>query len=824
MTVENQTPYQSFTANGTQTAFAFNFYAEDKSNLEVKNNDKLVSINDYRYDKQSNTVIFNNVPSKEDLIEVKRVTPLDRSIQYATYDNSFRPEVLNYDLDRIIRILQELGLFDGVLAARLAKEIIDRTKGDQYLQEQILKEIKDRINGDADLQRQINSNDFDIANLFDGLAQEIKDRMQGDRAVALASREYTDFMLKMNNSNPSIFDGISDNVVITENGESQRQVNRKIKDTLNKIIDEPTGLVKDQSVLTWSGRTQNEKNQDAVVLEDYCKLNGTDETEGFILAATQAKQQNKKLISSGGRILLTKDVNLRHLNFDLSATELKLINCTVHAGASGKSAITKNQTLGLVYNNSFDLDPKRLVTPSVKIWGSKCLKFNFDQIDYLLLYASTDPSVYPVDSSISYSSFTGELVTKLELNTDPRYAEGEAKDGAGSKNQWINSNFFYISRMLGIDIKGSYQHNGNIFYNSTLETPQAYINIEVGNKNIFTNVRMEGYPTVFLGETTVGNIIERVWFSTEATVLHYPNVTDLGVLNKVTSVQETRMNKFTVLDLNTKTDSFFNGQAMNFGNLNPSRKFIKTESPYSFIAATNPFEIAPSDIFNFKCNTEDNSITSRYIARVYFYDKDMKPCTQIEDDWIYSVNFKTINKTNGYVEGYFLSVGDTFISLHPKARAEVKYISIYVLTNNSLILNCASHINISLLTMRNLRDIDSTKININRYTTMPITKPTKYIGYIGDRINGLNETWRCTFSLDTVLKEASSSSTIIVDNFYINASFSGWKVGDLIGIELDNNTTFWTKLKTVNTNTATLEQPLPSLAQIGNSVYISRLE
>lgn len=36
MTVQNQFPYQSFTANGLQTDFALSFYVEDKSNITVK--------------------------------------------------------------------------------------------------------------------------------------------------------------------------------------------------------------------------------------------------------------------------------------------------------------------------------------------------------------------------------------------------------------------------------------------------------------------------------------------------------------------------------------------------------------------------------------------------------------------------------------------------------------------------------------------------------------------------------------------------------------------------------------------------------------------
>lgn len=259
MTVENQVPHQSYTANGVDVSYTLSFYVEGKDNLEVTIGSVVQSKNNYNYDAATNSVVFNKPLAKGVIVEIKRVTPIEREIQYATYNNTFRPETLNFDIDRIIRILQELGFSNAVLAARLAKEIIDRTKGDQHLQDQILKEVDARIKNDKHLQEQITSNDFDISILLRGLNLEIQDRIQGDRDVALASRDYTDFMLKMNNTNPSIFEGIADNIVMTENGDSQRQINRK-QTKFNKHI-QTYG-----AALPWSSSIEYEEN--AVVVKD----------------------------------------------------------------------------------------------------------------------------------------------------------------------------------------------------------------------------------------------------------------------------------------------------------------------------------------------------------------------------------------------------------------------------------------------------------------------------------------------------------------------------------------------------------------------------
>lgn len=115
MTVENQIPYQSFTANGSQTNFALGFYVDGKDHFEVKKNDQVVSKNDYRYESNSNSIVFNTTLNQGDAIEIQRSTIANRATNYATYNNSFRPEVLNKDIDRIWLKIQELGVADALL-------------------------------------------------------------------------------------------------------------------------------------------------------------------------------------------------------------------------------------------------------------------------------------------------------------------------------------------------------------------------------------------------------------------------------------------------------------------------------------------------------------------------------------------------------------------------------------------------------------------------------------------------------------------------------------------------------------------------------------
>lgn len=165
MTVENQFPYQSFTANGLQTNFTLGFYVDDKNHFEVKKNDLVVTKNDYSYDSGSNSIVFNTAPKQGDVIEVQRSTIADRATTYATYNNSFRPEVLNKDIDRIWLKIQELGVADQLL-----KIYTDRLHIEQksYIDNEA-QAIKNIVN---DLRNYLNQQDNNRNTYFESLIRQ----------------------------------------------------------------------------------------------------------------------------------------------------------------------------------------------------------------------------------------------------------------------------------------------------------------------------------------------------------------------------------------------------------------------------------------------------------------------------------------------------------------------------------------------------------------------------------------------------------------------------------------------------------------------------
>lgn len=125
MTVENITPYISYTSNGTVKTYSVPFYVTDKNNITVKINGVLQAASAYSYKKLDNTITFYSAPTKGVDIEIERRTPLERSANYDTFSNKLRPETLNAELDKVWHSLQELKIqkftdinldaFDGLL-------------------------------------------------------------------------------------------------------------------------------------------------------------------------------------------------------------------------------------------------------------------------------------------------------------------------------------------------------------------------------------------------------------------------------------------------------------------------------------------------------------------------------------------------------------------------------------------------------------------------------------------------------------------------------------------------------------------------------------
>lgn len=107
MTVQQIVPYAKYVTNGADSVYTVNFFIEDKENLFIKLNDVVVHANDYNYLKDVNGIKFHTPLLANQKLEIFRKTRLERTTNFESFNNTFRPEVLNKDLDKIWLTLQE---------------------------------------------------------------------------------------------------------------------------------------------------------------------------------------------------------------------------------------------------------------------------------------------------------------------------------------------------------------------------------------------------------------------------------------------------------------------------------------------------------------------------------------------------------------------------------------------------------------------------------------------------------------------------------------------------------------------------------------------
>lgn len=105
MPVLDEIPYSEAIGNGVTTQFPLGFNCDHKLFLTVRVDDKYIV--EELWDLDNHTVIFKSAPIADSYIQFKRETKIERTIDYATYNDSLRGEILNKDLDTVYKILQE---------------------------------------------------------------------------------------------------------------------------------------------------------------------------------------------------------------------------------------------------------------------------------------------------------------------------------------------------------------------------------------------------------------------------------------------------------------------------------------------------------------------------------------------------------------------------------------------------------------------------------------------------------------------------------------------------------------------------------------------
>ncbi|MFX6505030.1 phage tail fiber protein [Acinetobacter baumannii] len=135
MSVPEQTPFIEYTANGTTTVFPVPFQCDKAEYLIVNLDGNEAPVGSWSF--VNGSVTFNTAPANGVVVNIERNTPFQRTTDYQSYNNSFRPAPVNKDFDLIWWKLQELGVADWILHNRIdaLKAYVDRQ--DSELQQNI---------------------------------------------------------------------------------------------------------------------------------------------------------------------------------------------------------------------------------------------------------------------------------------------------------------------------------------------------------------------------------------------------------------------------------------------------------------------------------------------------------------------------------------------------------------------------------------------------------------------------------------------------------------------------------------------------------------
>lgn len=135
MAVPEQTPYIEHTGNGATTSFSLGFQCESKDHLIVLVDEIEPPIATWSL--TGGNVVFTTAPAAGKKIKLQRNTPFGRTTNYQSFNNSFRPQTVNIDFDRIWWKLQELGVADWLM-----KLYVDRL---HQQQEEKINNLKDYV-------------------------------------------------------------------------------------------------------------------------------------------------------------------------------------------------------------------------------------------------------------------------------------------------------------------------------------------------------------------------------------------------------------------------------------------------------------------------------------------------------------------------------------------------------------------------------------------------------------------------------------------------------------------------------------------------------
>lgn len=329
MSVPEQTPYKEYTANGSTASFALGFICDSKNDLIVLVDNVAPPV--AAWSLVGNNAVFTTAPASGKKIILQRNTAMSRTTNYQSNNNSFRPETINKDIDRVWLKLQELGVADMLL-----KIYVDRLHGEQ----------KDYIDNKDQLVRNIISDLRNYVNQQDNsLAQSISNLRNHTDQIHSEQKNYID---QQDNQRNSYFENL-----ISQQGVALDQLDDYYNYLMQRLAQIAVDKGWDASFVVDGDKTQKQINaslnkDSSLSIESGFSKNNADKVVSFL-------EFNKMMakFQPGAEISIEKPVVVELAG--TKSTEIDLQGATLNFKTGGKLTFKGKSTPYLTTNATTDL-------------------------------------------------------------------------------------------------------------------------------------------------------------------------------------------------------------------------------------------------------------------------------------------------------------------------------------------------------------------------------------------------------------------------------------------------------------------------------------
>ena len=218
-------------------------------------------------------------------------------------------------------------------------------------------------------------------------------------------------------------------------------------------------------------------------------------------------------------------------------------------------------------------------------------------------------------------------------------------------------------------------------------------------------------------------------------------------------------------------------------------------------------------------STGGNTTGIAFRTRIEFFDEKLNPVTPTAD-FILSPGNKVKSVGATFIQAG-VNISDAQIQIKQEAiAAGAKFARVGWFASNPLVATTA--ILLSVVHYSKLSDYSSgalsqvAKANAHIVSAVPAHGYAP-LGYIASRVHGDYQYINRAAITTTLSTVASSGATNVV-----LASANNVIGGDVIGINLSDNSTHWAKVVSVSSNTVTIDAATTQSATVGSKVYINR--